>query len=115
MSATAEMQFTTMSTTSYDSKIANSWSLLAFARANGRPKLANFVNSETKEPFKSLAFVDNLDNVTCLVGFSQNLGELTIPEIIARQHDLQVVQLESGKYKLCKKGENSWEDIALDL
>lgn len=104
-----------MANTANNQGIANSWSLIAFAKLNGRPKLADFVNGETGEAFKSVAFVDGADNVNCLVGFSQNLGELSVPEIIRRKDELRVVQLNSGTYKLCKKGESSWQDIDLGI
>lgn len=77
-------------------------------------KVAPFVNSETGEAFKSCAFVDDDNNVT-LVAFSSKLGELTPKEIAAQKNDLQVVQLASGSYKLCKQGESSWEDVDLGL
>jgi len=92
--------------------VQNSWSLLAFAAVHGKMKVAPFVNSQTGESFKSCAFVDGNNNVT-LVGFSSNLGELTPQEIAAQKHELQVVQLASGSYKLCKAGNSSWEDVEL--
>ena len=96
--------------------IKNSWSLISFARSHGKMKLANFVNKETGEQFKSCAFVDPDSNETvCLVGFSSNLGELTPAQIKAQVDDLQVVQLESGTYKLCRRGGEAWEDIDLAL
>jgi hypothetical protein len=29
--------------------------------------------------------------------------------------ELQVVQLESGNFSLCKQGQNAWEDVDLGL
>ena len=87
--------------------IKNSWSLISFAKTHGRMKVAPFVNRETGECFKSCAFVSNADVVT-LVAFSSKLGELTPAEIAAQKNDLQVVQLESGTYKLCKAGHDTW-------
>ena len=92
--------------------VTNSWSLLSFASTHGQMKVAPFVNKDTGEVFKSCAFVDDEQNVT-LVGFSSNLGELTPQEISAQKHELQVVQLTSGSYKLCKVGNSSWEDVEL--
>lgn len=92
--------------------VTNSWSLLSFAQTHGKMKVAPFVNMSTGEVFKSCAFVDSEQNVT-LVGFSSNLGELTPQEISAQKHELQVVQLSSGSYKLCKQGNSSWEDVEL--
>ena len=94
--------------------IKNSWSLISFAKTHGKMKVAPFVNRETGECFKSCAFVSNNDEVT-LVAFSSKLGELTPAEIAAQKNDLQVVQLESGTYKLCKAGHDTWEDVDLGL
>ena len=94
--------------------IKNSWSLISFAKTHGRMKVAPFVNRETGECFKSCAFVSNTDEVT-LVAFSSKLGELTPKQIAAQKDELQVVQLESGTYKLCKAGHDTWEDVDLGL
>ena len=105
-----------MATEATNVGIKNSWSLTAFARSHGKMKLANFTNKETGESFKSCAFVNPDTNETvCLVGFSSNLGPLTPAEIKAQQNDLQVVELESGTYKLCHRGGEAWEDIDLSL
>ena len=93
--------------------IKNSWSLISFAKAHGRMKVAPFVNKETGECFKSCAFL-NGDGIT-LVAFSSNLGELTPAQIAAQKDELQVVQLESGTYKLCKAGHDTWEDVDLGI
>ena len=94
--------------------IKNSWSLISFAKAHGRMKVAPFVNKETGEAFKSCAFLGSGGEVT-LVAFSSKLGELTPAQIAAQKDDLQVVQLESGSYKLCKAGHDTWEDVDLGL
>ena len=94
--------------------IKNSWSLISFAKTHGKMKVAPFVNRETGECFKSCACISNADEVT-LVAFSSKLGELTPAEIAAQKDDLQVVQLESGTYKLCKAGHDTWEDVDLGL
>ena len=103
-----------MANTAQNVGIKNSWSLLSFARAHGKMKVAPFVNRETGEAFKSCAFVDS-DGATTLVAFSSNLGELTPQQISAQKDSLQVVELESGTYKLCKQGASSWEDVDLGL
>lgn len=103
-----------MANTAQNVGIKNSWSLLSFARAHGRMKVAPFVNKETGEAFKSCAFVDS-DGATTLVAFSSNLGELTPQQISAQKNSLQVVELESGTYKLCKQGNTSWEDVDLGI
>ena len=93
--------------------IKNSWPLISFAKAHGKMKVAPFVNKKTGECFKSCAFL-NGDGIT-LVAFSSKLGELTPKEIAAQKDDLQVVQLESGTYKLCKAGHDTWEDVDLGI
>ena len=103
-----------MANTTQNVGIKNSWSLLSFARAHGRMKVAPFVNKETGEAFKSCAFV-NSDGATTLVAFSSNLGELTPRQIAAQKNSLQVVELESGTFKLCKQGNSSWEDVDVGL
>ena len=101
-----------MATTATTVGIKNSWSLISFARTHGRMKVAPFVNKETGECFKSCAFL-NSDGEVTLVAFSSKLGELTPKQIAAQKDDLQVVQLESGSFKLCKTGHDTWEDVDL--
>ena len=103
-----------MANTAQNVGIKNSWSLLSFARAHGKMKVAPFVNKETNESFKSCAFV-NSDNAVTLVAFSSNLGELTPEEIASQKDNLQIVELESGSFKLCRQGSSSWEDVDLGL
>ena len=105
-----------MATTATTVGIKNSWSLISFARSHGRMKVAPFVNKETGECFKSCAFLGSDGEVT-LVAFSSKLGELTPKQIAAQKDDLQVVQLESGSFKLCRAGHghDTWEDVDLGL
>lgn len=95
--------------------IKNSWSLISFARSHGKLQVGTFANGETGEPFQSCIFTNPTNNERTFVGFSSKLGELTPKEISKRQHDLQVVELESGNFKLCPVGNNSWQDVALDI
>lgn len=101
-----------MATEAKNVGIKNSWSLLAFARMKGKMQVGNFVNKETGDTFKSAIFTDGEGN-RCFVAFSSKMGELTPSEIAAQKDKLQVVQLESGNYSLCRQGENSWEDVVL--
>lgn len=94
--------------------IKNSWSLISFAKSHGRMKVAPFVNKKTRECFKSCAFISSAGMIT-LVAFSSNLGELTPAQIAAQKDDLQVVELENGRFKLCKVGKDSWEDVDLGI
>ena len=103
-----------MATTATTVGIKNSWSLISFAKSHGKMKVAPFVNKETGECFKSCAFLDSDGGIT-LVAFSSKLGELTPAQIAVQKDDLQVVQLESGSFKLCKAGKNSWEDVDLGI
>lgn len=103
-----------MATTATTVGIKNSWSLISFAKTHGRMKVAPFVNKETGECFKSCAFLGSDGEVT-LVAFSSKLGELTPKQIAAQKDDLQVVQLKSGSFKLCKTGHDTWEDVDLGL
>ena len=103
-----------MSTTATTVGIKNSWSLISFAKSHGRMKVAPFVNKETGEAFKSCAFLDSKGGIT-LVAFSSKLGELTPKQIAAQKDDLQVVQLESGSFKLCRAGHDTWEDVDLGI
>lgn len=95
--------------------IKNSWPLVEFARANGQMKVTGtMTNSNTGEEFKSCAFVSPSGAVT-LVGFSSNLGELSPSQIAENKDNLQVIQLESGNFKLCKRGTDSWESVDLGI
>ena len=95
--------------------IKNSWSLLAFARTHGKMQVGDFVNKETGEAFKSCIFTNPEDNSRCFVAFSSKMGELSPREIMEQKDNLQVVELESGNFSLCKQGANAWEDVELGL
>lgn len=92
--------------------IKNSWSLLAFARMKGKMQVGSFANKETGETFKSCIFTDTEGNRS-FVAFSSKMGELTPAQIAEQKDKLQVVELESGNYSLCRQGENAWEDVTL--
>ena len=94
--------------------IIDSWSLIAFARSHGKMQVGEFANKETGDVFKSCIFTDDQQN-RCFVAFSSKMGELTPREIAAMKDDLQVVQLESGNFSLCKQGQNDWKDVDLGL
>lgn len=96
------------------STIKNSWSLIAFAKEFGpKMQVGEFVNKETGEDFKSCIFTKG--ETRTFVAFSSKMGVLSPREIAAKKNELQVVQLESGHYSLCKQGENTWEDVDLGL
>ena len=75
-------------------------------------QVGKFTNTDSGEEFKSCIFTDNEGN-RCFVAFSSKMGELTPAEISAQKDKLQVVELESGNYSLCRQGDNAWEDVAL--
>ena len=100
--------------------IANSWSLIAFARSHGKMQVGNFSHTDPDtgevSKFKSCIFTNPDDNSRCFVAFSPKLGELTPEEIVAMKDELQVVQLEeSGNYSLCRKGGDAWQDVELGI
>lgn len=92
--------------------IKQSWSLMAFASGK-KMQVGSFVNSETGEQFKSCIFTEKSTGDRCFVAFSSNLGELTPAQISAMKHELQVVELDSGNFSLCKQGQGNWEDVEL--
>lgn len=94
--------------------IRDSFSLLAFARSHGKMQVGQFTNKETGEDFKSCIFTKP-DGSRTFVAFSSKLGELTPQQIAAQKDSLQVVELESGNFSLCKAGDNSWVDVELGL
>ena len=105
-----------MANTAQNVGIKNSWSLLSFARTHGKMQVGDFVNKETGEAFKSCIFTGPADqNNKTFVAFSSKMGELTPREIIEQKDNLQVVELESGNFSLCKQGANAWEDVELGL
>ena len=104
-----------MASTAQNVGIKNSWSLLAFAKSHGKMQVGDFVNKETGEAFKSCIFTNPEDNSRCFVAFSSKMGELSPREIAEQKDSLQVVELESGNYSLCKQGANAWEDVELGI
>lgn len=91
--------------------IVNSWSIDEFKNLKGSDvRRKEFMNKETGELFESLCFFSPSGGLT-LVGFSSKLGTLTDAQIRAQKKDLQITELDSGTYKLCKKGEldDSWK------
>lgn len=104
-----------MANTAQNVGIKNSWSLLAFAKSHGKMQVGEFANKETGETFKSCIFTNPEDNSRCFVAFSSKMGELSPREIAEQKDELQVVELESGNYSLCRQGANAWEDVNLDI
>ena len=95
-------------------RIINVWPLLEFAKAHGKMQVGEFANKETGEVFKACIFTKLDDGTRTFVAFSTKLGELTPKQIADMKNELQVVQLESGNYSLCKKQTNDWENVVSD-
>lgn len=95
--------------------IKNSWSLIAFAKSHGKMQVGTFVNKDTGEGFRSCIFTNPESGDRCFVAFSSKMGELSPTTIAAQKADLQVVELESGNFVLCKTGTGSWDDVDLGL
>lgn len=103
--------------------VKNSWSLVEFARSHGKMKVTNdLVNSTDGTVFKTCAFEAPGTGAITLVGFSSKLDIDTTKtpkeiamDIASQKDDLQVVQLESDRYKLCKRGTSSWETVDLGI
>ena len=92
--------------------IKNAWSLLAFAKEYGKMQVGEFANKDTGDVFKACIFTKP-DGTRTFVAFAAKLGELTPKQIATMKDELQVVQLESGNYSLCKVGSSSWENVGL--
>ena len=104
-----------MADTAQNVGIKNSWSLLAFAKSHGKMQVGEFANKETGETFKSCIFTNPEDQSRCFVAFSSKMGELSPKEIAEQKDSLQVVELESGNFSLCKQGVNTWDDVDLGI
>ena len=74
----------------------------------------DLTNHETGEVFKCCCFIA-ADDTKTFVAFSHKMGVLTAKEIAAQKDNLQVVQLESGNFTLCRKGQDTWEDVDLGI
>lgn len=114
--------------TKNESRIINSVSLFAFAKAHGGNIAVGMCKAEDGTEFPAVTFSDGKKRT--FVDFGKSLeGGLTFEEICAQVNDLQVVELKTlpevlerrkakaaatGKevqletYKLCKTGETSW-------
>lgn len=103
-----------MATEAQNVGIRNSVSLIAFAKAHGKMQVGNFKRKDTQEEFTSCIFT-NGEGVRTFVAFSSKLGVLTPAEIAAQKDKLQVVELESGNFSLCRMGDNNWQDVDLGL
>ena len=61
-----------------------------------------------EKPIKAVV-LDVIENMT------SSYSACYVYILYAQKDDLQVVQLESGSFKLCKAGHDTWEDVDLGL
>ena len=95
--------------------IINRWPLLDFAREHGpKMQVGEFKNKDNGEEFHACIFTKP-DGIRTFVAFSSKLGEISPKEIASLKDQLEVIQLESGNYSLCKKEDNNWEYVDLGL
>lgn len=114
-------------------RIINSWSLLAFAQTFGGDVAVGTCMAADGTAFQAVSF--SKGDKRTFVDFGESLQPgLSVQEIVANANDLQVVELQTlpevlvrrqakaaatGKpvqletYKLCKKGESSWQSVNL--
>ena len=90
--------------------VTKSWSLMAFAKEFGMPKLAECTDKKTGEKFNSLAFDKNGDITFC--HFSYSTEGMGVADIVANKDKLKVGLNSNGKYTLYKQ-DNAWETINL--
>lgn len=98
--------------TDNQSTIINRWTLLQFAASHGKMATGTAKDKDGIE-FKSCSFTNPVTGERTYVGFSSKLGVLSAKEIAARKNNLQVVQLETGGYRLCNQGDSNWEEVEL--
>ena len=116
-----------------ENRIINSWSLLAFAQMKVGDLAVGTCKAADGTAFQAVSFSNG--NQRTFVDFGESLKEgLSLQEIVANANDLQVVELQTlpevllrrqqkaaqtGKevqletYKLCKKGETTWQSVNL--
>ena len=93
--------------------LMKTWGLLEFAREHGKMQVGEFKDKNTGDVFKACIFTKP-DGTRTFVAFASAMGELTPQQIAAMKDELQVVQLESGSYSLCKVKKDPWADVVLD-
>lgn len=89
-------------------EIINSWSLVSFCKTNGNPKFATLTNKQSGNQFQALMFNEGEKMVTFSDKMCQN-GEDSFNFVMENTKNLNIIQLESGSYKICHKAQNSWE------
>lgn len=116
-----------------ENRIVNSWSLMAFAQMKGADIAVGTCTAQNGDTFQAVTFSNGSKRTFVDFGKSLQPG-LSVGEIVANVNDLQVVELttdpealarrqakaaQTGEdvqletYKLCKKGESSWQSVNL--
>lgn len=93
-------------------EIINSWSLVSFCQVNGNPKFATLKNKQSGNQFQALMFNEGEKMVTFSNNMCQN-GEDSFTYVMDNVQKLNVIQLESGSYKLCQRGNSAWKEMAI--
>jgi hypothetical protein len=89
--------------------IEKSWSLVAFAKEFGTPKLAKCVNKETGESFESLAFDNGKGDITfCHFGYSTQ--GMTARELVQQKDSIKIGLNSNGNYTAYKQ-DGAWETL----
>lgn len=91
-------------------EIINSWSLTSFCHANGNPKFANLENKTSGQRFNALMFNGGEKMVTFSDKICQR-KEDTFEYVMNNIQKLNIIQLGSGSYKICKRSQASWQDM----
>lgn len=94
--------------------IKNSYSLLAWAEGYQvklvpAHKAVNAKGEEFDAP-QSIALIDN-GSVKAFAAFSSNLESMSAEELCSEARNLNVVELESGTFKVCRPGEGTWQTL----
>lgn len=95
--------------------IKNSYSLLAWCRGYQAKlvpahKAVNADGEEFDAP-QSIALIDEAGGVHAFAAFSSNLEAMSAAELAVQAKNLNVVELESGTFKVCRPGEGSWQTL----
>lgn len=96
--------------------IKNSYSLLAWCKGRQAKlvpahKAIDASGKEFDAP-QSIALINEDGSVHAFAAFSSNLEALSAAELVAQAKNLNVVELESGTYKVCRPGEGSWQTLS---
>lgn len=100
-----------MSTTK-DIDIRKSWEFAEFAKF-GIIKVAALINKETGEPFLNCTLFRKGKKPNKRLYYSDKIGELTAEKLEELKHELRVVLLTNGRYKICKGKPNIWVTVKI--